>query len=218
MKDNQFKIDTQKRNIIIAVIVAVLIIAGIITGVVLYNMNNKPTEESATETTEVEKLTEDPTEDETKTVKDTEEPASTKESEDTEDAENTEKTVNSTEEVRRTSEATQEVIPTEEPATQAHTHTWSEATCTSPKTCTTCGATEGSALGHDFSVDKPEDVYNPDKVIVGCKCSDCGEVFAGDDIIAHQDSTNHRGWDMVEINDGWEVVHYFFCSRCGAAQ
>ncbi len=48
MKDNQFKIDTQKRNIIIAVIVAVLIIAGIITGVVLYNMNNKPTEESAT--------------------------------------------------------------------------------------------------------------------------------------------------------------------------
>ncbi len=32
--------------------------------------------------------------------------------------------------------------------TVAHVHSWTEATCTTPKTCTTCGATEGSALGH----------------------------------------------------------------------
>lgn len=220
MKDNQFKIDTQKRNIIIAVIVAVLIIAGIITGVVLYNMNNKPTEESATETTEVEKLTEDPTEDETKTVKDTEEPASTKESEDTEDAENTEKTVNSTEEVRRTSEATQEVIPTEEPATQAHTHTWSEATCTSPKTCTTCGATEGSAIGHDYK-DHEETIHHPGEMVPGARCDDCGLEGTIDEIVAHQDSTAHRGWCGIEIPGGepWdEIIHHWICSRCGAAQ
>lgn len=46
--------------------------------------------------------------------------------------------------------------PTEKPASTAtsgedtsHTHSWSSATCTSPMTCG-CGATNGSALGHDF--------------------------------------------------------------------
>ena len=138
------------------------------------------------------------------------------------------------------------------------THIWTPATCTSPKTCTICGATEGSALGHDFSIDKPEEVYNPDKVIVGCKCSDCGQEFTVDEIQAHQRETfymtsykcndcnydhpsmnlltahqekyghsgcteiqvptHHSGWDMVEINDGREVVHHYFCSRCGKAK
>ena len=29
-------------------------------------------------------------------------------------------------------------------------HVWVDATCTAPKTCTHCGATEGKALGHNF--------------------------------------------------------------------
>lgn len=29
-------------------------------------------------------------------------------------------------------------------------HTWVDATCTAPKTCSVCGATEGSALGHNY--------------------------------------------------------------------
>ena len=32
-----------------------------------------------------------------------------------------------------------------------HTHQWKEADCLQPKTCETCGQTEGSALGHDWS-------------------------------------------------------------------
>lgn len=32
-----------------------------------------------------------------------------------------------------------------------HSHRWTEATCTEPKTCATCGKTEGEALGHDWS-------------------------------------------------------------------
>lgn len=32
-----------------------------------------------------------------------------------------------------------------------HKHTYAEATCTEPKTCTECGKTEGEPLGHDFS-------------------------------------------------------------------
>lgn len=31
-----------------------------------------------------------------------------------------------------------------------HEHTWSEATCTEPKTCSECGETEGEALGHTW--------------------------------------------------------------------
>ena len=31
-----------------------------------------------------------------------------------------------------------------------HTHTWEEATCTTPKTCSTCGETEGEPLGHTW--------------------------------------------------------------------
>ena len=29
-------------------------------------------------------------------------------------------------------------------------HTWADATCSAPKTCTVCGVTEGEALGHDW--------------------------------------------------------------------
>jgi hypothetical protein len=37
-------------------------------------------------------------------------------------------------------------VPTKKPE---HVHNWSNATCTSPKTCA-CGETSGSKLGHDF--------------------------------------------------------------------
>ena len=30
-------------------------------------------------------------------------------------------------------------------------HEWASATCTSPKTCTKCGETEGEALGHTWA-------------------------------------------------------------------
>ena len=35
-------------------------------------------------------------------------------------------------------------------AKEMHTHTWREAGCTEPKTCTGCGVTLGEALGHDW--------------------------------------------------------------------
>ena len=42
-------------------------------------------------------------------------------------------------------------------------HTWVGATCTAPKTCTTCGVTEGEALGHSSAVGK---------------CTRCGQTVA----------------------------------------
>lgn len=34
--------------------------------------------------------------------------------------------------------------------TACHEHTWQEASCTQPKTCSECGDTEGEALGHEW--------------------------------------------------------------------
>ncbi|MBR2422084.1 MAG: cellulase family glycosylhydrolase [Oscillospiraceae bacterium] len=46
----------------------------------------------------------------------------------------------------------EEPEPTEpEPTDPPHVHTWQAATCIAPKTCTSCHATEGTALGHSFS-------------------------------------------------------------------
>lgn len=43
------------------------------------------------------------------------------------------------------------------------THEWEDATCTAPKTCSKCGATKGSAEGHNYG-------YGDDG-----KCRDCGK-------------------------------------------
>lgn len=48
-----------------------------------------------------------------------------------------------------------------------HQHVWTEATCTSPKTCNECGEVEGNALGHTCEVGK---------------CQSCGE-FQGAETI-----------------------------------
>lgn len=40
------------------------------------------------------------------------------------------------------------VIPSAKP--EEHIHEWKEANCTTPKTCVTCGETEGSAKGHNW--------------------------------------------------------------------
>ena len=45
---------------------------------------------------------------------------------------------------------TQKVESEELTLGEEHVHEWEDATCTEPKTCKTCGATEGEALGHDW--------------------------------------------------------------------
>lgn len=40
--------------------------------------------------------------------------------------------------------------PTTPPTEGGHDHRWKAATCTVPKTCETCGETEGSAIGHNW--------------------------------------------------------------------
>ncbi len=46
-----------------------------------------------------------------------------------------------------------------------HTHEWNDATCTTPKTCKTCGETSGDALGHSWT----KATYDQAKT-----CQNCG--------------------------------------------
>ena len=48
----------------------------------------------------------------------------------------------------------------------AHEHTWVDATCQTPKTCSACGQTEGTALGHD---------WKPASCETAKTCARCGE-------------------------------------------
>lgn len=78
----------------------------------------------------------------------------------TQGTENTDATEGTTEgtvpkETQKTEETPKPTTPaptTPAPTTPAHTHSFSAATCTAPKTCA-CGATEGAAAGHNYQND-----------------------------------------------------------------
>jgi hypothetical protein len=59
-------------------------------------------------------------------------------------------------------------------------HDWADATCTAPKTCKVCGATEGEVLAHNW---KDADCQNPKT------CTACGatEGEKGDHVDANKD-------------------------------
>ena len=242
-----YQINTKKRNIIIITVLTIIILlAGITTGIILYNKNNDEgstnmvevttTEQEANVTTEVvaneknEKTTTEAKKPSKKEEATTERPISGGVNAPTTEA-TKEKT---TEDPKHNTEKTTEAPKNEKPATQApkndtpvHSHSWQNATCTSPKTCTTCGATEGSALGHDFSVDKPETIEHPGEPIYEFHsvCSGCNAILDGLDIDAHMESQEHGycGYGSSNILVGYtdsttETVHHYYCSRCGAAK
>ena len=65
----------------------------------------------------------------------------------------TEATEATTEATEAVTDPTKETEPTVTPSAPAPTtcsHNWAKATCTAPKTCSKCGATEGSAAGHSW--------------------------------------------------------------------
>jgi len=47
------------------------------------------------------------------------------------------------------------------PNVEVHSHTWKNATCTAPKTCYDCGATEGTTIAHNY---------------VNGKCTTCNKI------------------------------------------
>ncbi|MBQ3571237.1 MAG: hypothetical protein IJA15_00250 [Clostridia bacterium] len=72
-------------------------------------------------------------------------------------------------------------------------HSWTDATCEAPKTCSLCGATEGDALGHDF---------------VENVCSRCGEVVitVSEAVKVEQGSSLHVKGVVVNA-DTWSTEY-----------
>lgn len=84
--------------------------------------------------------------------------------------------------------------PTETPTTKpaACSHSYKEATCTTAKTCTKCGATSGSALGHS---------YKAATCTAPKTCSKCG---------ATEGSAAGHSWNAATCSAPKT------CSKCGA--
>ncbi len=75
-------------------------------------------------------------------------------------------------------------------------HNWEDATCITAKTCKTCGATDGSALGHEWTT---PDV---DLCEVQSTCSRCG-------------ATDGENKEHTPVEDDGDCTTAITCSDCG---
>ena len=97
-------------------------------------------------------------------------------------------------------------------------HSWQDATCTAPKTCSVCGATEGDPNGHNYtaSVTAPNCT---DKGYTTHTCSICGDNYKDD----YKDALGHTNAAPVEENkveagctDAGKYESVVYCSVCNA--
>ena len=83
-------------------------------------------------------------------------------------------------------------------------HVWVEATCTAPKTCQTCGETEGEMLPHNQRIDGAFDPTCTEMGSTGTAvCADCAHVLAEAKVIpaiGHKDADNNKECDLCAIS------------------
>ena len=85
-------------------------------------------------------------------------------------------------------------------AVDMHTHNWQDATCTAPRTCTTCGAIEGDPLGHQAFADPGcPATCTKDGLSDGSHCGRCGEILTDQ-------------MPIPALGHDWEGLT---CRRCG---
>jgi hypothetical protein len=89
-------------------------------------------------------------------------------------------------------------------------HDWSAATCTTPKTCLTCGETSGNANGHtpESLPDIKETCTEPGRT-GGVICQECDKTLEDPKEIP---ATGHKEkFTYDDISNHWK-----YCSKCGA--
>lgn len=93
-------------------------------------------------------------------------------------------------------------------------HSWKDATCTAPKTCSVCGATEGSALGHIEVIDAAIlPTCTADGKTEGKHCSRCGAVIVAQSTVprlGHLYGVTIKAPTCTE--QGYDL---YTCARCG---
>ena len=96
-----------------------------------------------------------------------------------------------------------------------HEHTWVDATCESPKTCSECGEIEGEALGHaEETVAGYAATCTETGLTDGAKCSICDAVIVAQEEIA---KLAHTPGDAATCTTGQEctVCHNEIASALG---
>ena len=84
-------------------------------------------------------------------------------------------------------------------------HSWVDANCTTPKTCSVCGTTEGEALGHSYEGVVTEPTCTEEGYTT-YTCSACGASHVADQV----DALGHGNYVYSYINN----VHNFTCAAC----
>lgn len=92
-----------------------------------------------------------------------------------------------------------------------HQHSWSDATCTQPKTCTECEATEGEALGHDYVVSSENDATCTQSAYVSYVCTRCDDAY---DEETGEAALGHDPGDWSFDSTTQKMVRR--CTRCSA--
>ena len=88
-------------------------------------------------------------------------------------------------------------------------HSWTAATCTTPKTCSTCGATEGGTLGHTAVTDQAVAPTCTDTGLTeGSHCSVCNTVLVAQTTV----SAKGHSWQSATCTTPKT------CSICGATE
>ena len=95
-----------------------------------------------------------------------------------------------------------------------HLHTWVEATCQAPKTCSECGMTEGAPLEH---------IWTPANCVTAATCSACGEIQGTALGHAWVDATcqTPKTCSRCAVTEGLTTPHDFRegkCTMCGVAE
>ncbi len=106
-------------------------------------------------------------------------------------------------------------VPTTVPTTPAptvHVHTFADATCEKPKTCTKCGATEGKALGHNYKDTVVEEATCTAAGKTVSKCERCGKTKEATTIPALGHDYKTTTVSATCTTAGKKVEK---CSRCG---
>ncbi|MBQ1502919.1 MAG: S-layer homology domain-containing protein [Clostridia bacterium] len=73
-------------------------------------------------------------------------------------------------------------------------HTWKAATCTAPKTCSRCGATDGAALGHTDTPKCSRCGRNNRAVLISCLRNDIVNKYDGEMVFYEDDSSYFGLW------------------------
>ena len=105
------------------------------------------------------------------------------------------------------------------PETTPCEHNWADATCAAPKTCSVCGATEGTALEHDMQLttaEVPAKCGEAGTTAVYTCANGCGTVTGGEEIKALEHDMQQTAAEVpAKCGEAGTTAVYTCANGCG---